>query len=131
MGKEVTVEQLQAKVAELEDSLKAEKAANINLQMQLNAAVDENNDLKTVNENLVKEVTNISEKSMQLLVNKAAEKAKETVSTETFEVEGETYGFVSPVCMYKGQRITATEVLASKELQAELVANKIGLIKKQ
>jgi cell division septum initiation protein DivIVA len=89
----------------------------------------ENETLKAVNDELSKELASLSENSLQAAVDKAKKTEVPTLSAETFEVEETRYGFVSPVMMFEKKRITNADVLASKELQAKLVAAKSGMIK--
>lgn len=127
---------LQKKIAELEASLAAsatekDDLTSINLDQakQLEELKAENESLKSVNDALSNEVKGLSEKSLQVLVEKAKKKEKPKLSAETFEVEGTKYCFVSPVMMLKDKRVTNADVLASTDLQAQLVAAKSGMIK--
>jgi predicted nuclease with TOPRIM domain len=141
---------LQKKIAELEASLEASakdnndltaiandqakqleelNAEHIRQDKQVEALLAENETLKAVNDELSKELASLSENSLQAAVDKAKKTEVPTLSAETFEVEETRYGFVSPVMMFEKKRITNADVLASKELQAKLVAAKSGMIK--
>jgi len=148
MGKENNqappADDLQKKVAELESALAAEANASNALQLSLDSVTAsneqfaklneelraENETLKAVNDSLTAEVEKLSEKDLQKVVDQAKAKPKPELSKETFEVDGAKYGFVSPVMQFKKQVITCSDVLASKELQAQLVAANSGMIKK-
>ena len=52
-----------------------------------------------------------------------------TLSTETFEKDGVKYGFVYPAVQLDGNKITADDVLANVELQAQLIEMESGFIK--
>lgn len=127
---------LEEKVAELEASLTAsakEKddltAINLDQGKQLEALNAENESLKAVNAELSKELASFSEKNLEAVVEKAQKQEAPKLSAETFKVDGKEYGFVSPVMMFKKVRITNADVLASPELQAELVNAKAGMVK--
>lgn len=145
-----TAEDLQKKVAELEASLAASakekneltsiakdqekqleelRAEHLRQDKQVEALLEENASLKAVNAELSKELEKQSETNVQAAVDKAAATPKPVLSTETFDVDGSEYGFAFPVMMYKGKRITNADVLASKDLQAELVNSKAGMVK--
>lgn len=78
--------------------------------------------LAAINNELVSEIESIKVKPQP--VNHPSRK-----SNETFEHEGNVYGFVYPGINYKGHVITADEILSSPALQAELVAIKSGMLK--
>jgi hypothetical protein len=50
--------------------------------------------------------------------------------TQSFELDGEKYGFQFGATMYKGQKITPVEIMADENLQKELIAINAGIIKK-
>lgn len=158
MGKEqkLSPEELQAKVDELQSALNAETAAKAKLQETLNEVSKgqgevatnlaealakleaaekenaslsaENESLKAVNDELTNELEKASEKTLQEVVNEA-QKKETKLSTETFTVEGKKYGFNYPVMILGGKRITNEDVLASDELQVQLVAAKHSMLK--
>lgn len=160
----LTVEELQAKVEELNKALSAEadskkqlqdtlndvsagqrelaeKAAKLlqdnndltaiaqDQEKQLEALKAENEMLKAVNDELTNELEGISKKDLKAVVEASQTKAAPVLSTESFTVAGKSYGFNYPVMVYKGKRITNDDVLASTELQEELVAAGHSMIK--
>jgi hypothetical protein len=66
-------------------------------------------------------------------VTAAAPKVEEakvlTLSSETFEKDGIKYGFVYPAVLLDGNKITADDVLADVELQAQLIEMESGFLK--
>lgn len=132
----LTVEELQAKVAELQDAVTAGQKQKDDLtaiaqdqEKQLEALKAENETLKAVNIELTNELEAISKKDLKAVVQASQEKTAPVLSKETFTVDGKSYGFNYPVITIKGKRITNDDVLASKELQAELVAANHSMIK--
>jgi regulator of replication initiation timing len=128
-------EELIKKIAELQDAFDKANAtaaeaakAQGELAEKNKALLEENEQLKAVNESLQEDLAKLSEKSLQEKVTESQEKKVE-LSTKTFKVNGKEYGFNYPVMVYKGNRITNEEVLASEELQAELAAANHSMLK--
>ena len=107
---ELNVEQLQKQITDLTQS-------HAELQKNLDDAL-------AVNAKLVQELEKFSDK--------AASYDDVTVDSSelSFTYEGETYGFAQKKITLKKQVITPIEVLASPELQKQLVEMKSGMIKK-
>lgn len=80
-----------------------------------------------VNEQLTAELQRLGQYDPQQQQRKAA---PVTTSAATFQYDGTTYGFAMVQVRYKGQVITYEQVLASDQLQADLVAMGSGMIKK-
>ncbi|MFC4230587.1 hypothetical protein ACFOW1_01705 [Parasediminibacterium paludis] len=113
-------------MATLQEQVTALTAANADLQVKLDAANVEIDTLTKVNENLQEQVITLS----QAAPKAAAEIAKPQVSKETFVVDGKKYGFhpSTPAVLFDGQKITATEVLASQDLQKALIEAEASFI---
>lgn len=56
------------------------------------------------------------------------EKAKSAISNKKFKVGDQEFGFKKAAVMYNGNKITAVEVLASEQLQKDLVSIQSGMI---
>jgi len=110
---------------ETQEALEAEKTAHEATKAELENTV-------AVNSELAAEVAKLSEVAP---VKAEAKKATPGVSNEVFEVDGKQYGFVfAKVCVKlpgsdAAQPITAEEVLASKELQQQLIGMGSNMIK--
>jgi hypothetical protein len=100
----------------------------------LATATAENETLSKVNDGLVlkiEELTAVKDvKTQDDLAKKVTEFKKVSAPDATFEVEGVKYKFISPVFTFKNERIIAADVLNDTEKLAELVAAKVGTIKK-
>jgi hypothetical protein len=90
----------------------------------LAALLQENEQLKATNAALVEQIEKLS-----ALPQPAAPVANVCISTETFELSGQQYGFALAKMNFKGKLITSAEVLADDELQKQLIAMKSGMIK--
>ena len=91
---------------------------------QLNSQLREELEIVgNINKELTLEIESL--KSIPVVVQQSS-----LISHETFEHEGIVYGFVYPGINYKGEVITADHILASKNLQEELVKIKSGMLKK-
>ena len=121
----VTIEKLQKENETLRSELKAaeeKSAADAQTISNLQAEVEVVSD---VNADLTKKVEELSApKTVTEAAEKLEEVKKAVLPTETFEVAGEKYQFISPVFMLNKRRITAEEALLDQELLNELV--KIG-----
>ena len=98
-------------------SEKAKQAAYVE---HLNKCLEDSN---LLNEELQKEIQNLPAAKAE-----PVEKAS-AVSAETFEHFGKVYGFAYPSVLLDGDVITADHVLASRELQAQLVDMESGFLK--
>jgi hypothetical protein len=78
-----------------------------------------------INEELDGKVAELSK-----AVPPVVEKAKSDISDETFEFKKEKFGFKKARIYHKDNLITAAEVLANKELQADLVKIGSGMLYK-
>lgn len=110
-------EDLAADILEIE----AAKAEAIKIAEQAKADLD---DALALNDKHVATIEDITKNGK---TNTPAPQA--TVST--FEHDGETYGFKIPKMSFKGRFITADDVCADKELQAQLIKIGSGMIYKK
>ncbi len=112
--KEISIEdQLTAALLEIE-SIKSEQADK---DAELSAVYQVNEELKAEIEKF--SANGIPPKAQSL-----------PFQTESFELDGEKYGFNFGATMFKGQKITPVEIIADKELQAALINMNAGIIKK-
>lgn len=63
------------------------------------------------------------------LTDKIEQEPAKEKTADTFEIDGKTIGFAFSKMNHKGTVITPAEVLASEELQRELVEIKSGMLK--
>lgn len=119
-----TIEQLTEENLKLAEENKQLKQSNSDLTAKATAAQQELDTTVKINEELTRQIETTP-------INQVSVIDKSEVSKKTFKVEGETYGFKKLAVMYKGQKVGADEVLASKDLQAELVKIQSGLIYKK
>jgi hypothetical protein len=105
------------------------------LQKELEATRQENEQLAGVNTQLTKQVEDLSKNTTTASTTTASTTTTGSISSQTFTVNGVTYGFALPAVMHlvggSLQKITAVEVLASKDLQAEMVSLGSGFIVKK
>lgn len=123
--------ELAEKVADLTKENEALTSIAKDQEKQLEELNTENESLKEVNDQLSKDLASISEKSLQTLETKLSDGHKKAakLSTETFEMNAVKYGFRYPSMMYQGKRVTNDDVMASEDLQKELVDAKHSMIK--
>jgi hypothetical protein len=88
-----------------------------NLQLELDGALAVNQQLSTVIED------------QPVVTTPKKDLSKVSLSTEVFEVDGVKKTFALAKMTYKGELITADEVLASESLAKELVAIGSGMIR--
>jgi hypothetical protein len=104
-----------AKILELEKDNKVLSEKNESLSVELDKAVKVNADLSALVESEPAEVTE--------------EEAEPAPSFGSFEVDGKSHDIVFKKIHHKGVTITAEEVLASENLQKELVAMGSGMVR--
>lgn len=113
------ITELQTTVKGLQKALDDERKNSAKLKSDLDAALQVNEELTAkLDDNALQPVT-------------AEPQQKDTVSDKTFKVGGSTYGFKKIRLSHKGALVTATEILASKDLQKELVDMSSGMIYKK
>jgi len=102
------------------------------MELNLEELQKSNEELKAENANLLK-----ANEALTLEVEKlssapqSATPAPAQLSKATFKLGADEYGFAYPAVMHNGEKITADHVLASEDLQKELVEIQSGfLIKK-
>lgn len=149
------VKQLQTKITALDAQVKNLNAENANLKSQLeslkssstmspedleallnNASLAQDNEALKIELKVSQDQVNDLEKALQEASKKGtpaeakpAVVEKPEISKSTFEHAGKKYGFAMAAVILDGQKITAKEVLASKELQSQLVEMGSGFIK--
>lgn len=90
---------------------------------------EENELLTAVNDELQTKVEELSSpKTIKEAIEKKSEKL--TVPTDSFEVDGVKYKFISPVFVHKKTRVVAADALNNEELLKELVQMGSTLIAK-
>ena len=112
-----TVEELIKIIIEQQSAVSAKDAELKSKQDELNLTTDINNELNSKVEELSKNAPASTEK-----------KSHSGISKETFTVNNKKYGFKKPRINHSNQVITADEILASKELQEQLVKIGSGMI---
>jgi hypothetical protein len=92
--------------------------------------------LKKENEQLKQEIERLNavNADLQKLAEASPVKEQAPVTADEmlklgFELEKVKYGFNFTSAMYKGRKITAEDVVADVQLQAELVSKRSGMIK--
>lgn len=114
-AQELTIAKLEHENTDMKGLLDIEKAKVETLEAELNSTLE-------VNKALTLEVERISTTSAEPFPSKSS------VSADTFELAGKTYGFAYHATIFHQEKITADEVLASKDLQQELVDLGSGFI---
>ena len=116
-----TVEQLLAKVDEV-------KKLNTELQATIKTLTAEKAAIQAVNDSLTEELSKaVTAKPTIADANKP--KAPITHLGKSFEVDGKKYELAYPKVVYKGNPITADDIVADKALQADLVAANHSIVK--
>jgi hypothetical protein len=99
--------------------------------------LDTSTDLKKKNEQLKQEIERLNavNADLQKLADASPVKEQAAVATNemlklSFEYENVKYGFAFTTATYKGKKITAEDVVADKQLQAELITKRSGMINK-
>jgi predicted nuclease with TOPRIM domain len=122
-----TIEELQQENEQLTTENEELKKVNENLASENQSLKEEVETVTAVNDELQLKVEELSTIAPSEPTAKSSE-SKPVLPTSTFEVHGETYRFISPVFMYKGQRFTAEAALQDYCLLAQLVDAQSGCI---
>lgn len=98
---------------------------------QLNNLKAEYETLRSVNDALIAKLEELQEVKRPVdLAKEIAHKKAAILPKDTFEVEGVRYMFVSPSFVFNKEKIIAADVINDTAKLAELVAAKVGTIKK-
>jgi predicted nuclease with TOPRIM domain len=144
-----TLEQLQQENAELtgklqdaEAELELTKEANAVLTAKLQQGTTDLNgklqDMETelestkeINEELTAKVEELSAKvSLGAAAEQAQAEEKPVLPTETFEVDGAKYRFTTPVFVFDGKKVLASQAMNDTAILSQLVAKGSGVITK-
>ena len=96
------------------------------LYATLETTTEENEALTKANDALTAQVEELSNAAKASPVSKPI-----SVSKETFEVDGITYGFKLAAVIFNDHKITCDHVLANKQLQQKLIDAGSGMIIKK
>jgi hypothetical protein len=112
-----TLEQLQQENAELTGKL---QDAETELEMT-----------KEVNAELTAKVEELSAKvSLGAAAEQAQAEEKPVLPTETFEVDGAKYKFTTPVFVFDGKKVLASQAINDADILSQLVAKGSGVVTK-
>lgn len=114
---------------EVVKSLEQLQQENTDLQGKISDLETELELTKEVNAELSAKIEELSQKgTLGDAGEKAQAEAKPVLPTETFEVGGVKYKFISPVFVYGGKRIEAAKAITDSSLLSELVDKGVGVI---
>ena len=115
------VQELQTKVDEV-TKLNTELQADVKILTAEKAAI------QAVNDSLTKELSK-AVAAKPTTADATKPKAPVTHLGKSFEVDGKKYELAYPKVVFKGNPITADDIVADKALQAELVAANHSIVK--
>jgi len=123
------IETANTKIEELQQENETSKQGEENKNFEIANLTEDNKILKQVNEELTKKLEAIGDvKTVAQAAEKISENKPAIIPTESFEVDGVKYKFISPSFSFEKKKFKSANAILDADLLARLVARGVGFI---